>query len=70
MMPKRLTVRPDEYHLLDIVTGESHGGFVSLEAARLEARELGLAAWDIFHGNLRVERHDPDGVAGTENRST
>jgi len=69
-MPRRSTVWPDEYHLIDIVTGESHGEFVSLEAARLEARELGLAAWDIFHGNVRVERHDPDGVGGGENRST
>ena len=34
-MPKRHTVKPDEYHLIDIVTGESHGGFISLEAARL-----------------------------------
>jgi len=62
-MPRRSTLRPDEYHLVDIVSGESHGGFVSLEAARISAREAGLLAWQIFHGNDRVENHDPDGVA-------
>ena len=58
-MPKRGTVKPDEYHLLDIVTGESHGGFLSLEAAREAAREEGIAAWQIFKGNDRIEHHDP-----------
>ena len=61
-MPKRHTVKPDEYHLIDIVTGESHGGFISLEAARIDAREAGLVAWQIFHRNDRVEHHDPDGA--------
>jgi hypothetical protein len=59
-MPNRHSV--DEYHLIDIATGESHGGFVSLDAARLEARHLGLRAWQIFHGNDRVEHHNPDGL--------
>jgi hypothetical protein len=49
-----------EYHLLDLLTGVSHGGFASLEAARLVARENSLRAWQIFHGNRRVEHHDPD----------
>jgi len=48
-----------EYHLIDLATGLSHGGFQSLEAARLHAREEDLIAWDIFRGNLHVERHDP-----------
>jgi len=26
---------------------------------RQSAREKGLSAWDIFHGNVRVEYHDP-----------
>ena len=61
-MPKRHTVKPNEYHLIDIGTGESHGGFISLEAARLGAMERGLRSWQIFRGNLRLEHHDPDGV--------
>jgi hypothetical protein len=40
-------------------TGASHGGFASLTGARQHARENGLPAWDIFHGNVRVEYHDP-----------
>jgi hypothetical protein len=50
---------PTEYHLIDLATGLSHGGLQSLEAARQYAREEGLIAWDVFHGNLHVERHDP-----------
>jgi len=50
---------PTEYHLIDLATGLSHGGFQSLEAARQYAREEGLMAWDIFRGNVRVEYHDP-----------
>lgn len=61
-MSKRHTVKPDEYHLIDIANGESHGGFISLEAARLGAKEVGLTSWQIFHGNDRVEHHDPDAV--------
>jgi hypothetical protein len=48
-----------EYHLIDLV-GISHGGFVSLAGARQFARQEGLSGWDIFHGNDRVEYHDPN----------
>jgi len=50
---------PTEYHLIDLATGLSLGGFRSLEAARQHAREEDLIAWDIFRGNMHVERHDP-----------
>ena len=33
-MLKRHLLRADEYHLVDIMTGESYGGFISLDAAR------------------------------------
>ena len=49
----------DEYHLIDLYAGESKGGFKSLEAARQFAREEGLAAWQIWHDNIRIEHHDP-----------
>jgi hypothetical protein len=42
-----------------LVVGVSHGGFETLVAAQQSAREKGLSAWDIFHGNVRVEYHDP-----------
>jgi hypothetical protein len=48
-----------EYHLIDLAVGVSHGGFETLAGARLFAREEGLPAWDIFHGNVRIEYHDP-----------
>jgi hypothetical protein len=48
-----------EYHLVDLLTGESLGGFVTLAAAREEARAVGLTSWDIFQANVRIERHDP-----------
>jgi hypothetical protein len=48
-----------DYHLIDLLTGTSHGGYASLEAARAMARHLGLTAWDIWHRNVRVELHDP-----------
>jgi hypothetical protein len=51
--------RAREYHLVCRVTGESHGGFETLTGARQYAREDGLEAWDIFHGNMLVERHEP-----------
>ena len=54
-----------EYHLIDLV-GISHGGFVSLAAARQFARQEGLPAWDIFHGNDRIEYHDPDEQEGSD----
>ena len=50
---------PKEYHLVDLLTGESLGGFVTLSAAREEAHAAGLASWDIFQANERIERHDP-----------
>jgi hypothetical protein len=54
-MPKS----PKEYHLVDLLTGESLGGFASLAGARDEARAAGLMRWDIFRGDVRIERHDP-----------
>jgi len=54
-MPKS----PKEYHLVDLLTGESLGGFASLAGAREEARTAGLMRWDIFRGDVRIERHDP-----------
>ena len=62
--PRRLASGPwtfaaSEYHLIDLTTGVSHGGFETLTGARQSAREMGLSAWDIFHGNVRVEYHDP-----------
>ena len=51
--------RASEYHLINLATGVSHGGFETLAGARQSAREKGLPAWDIFHGNVRVEYHDP-----------
>jgi hypothetical protein len=50
---------PKEYHLVDLLTGESLGGFVTLAAAREEARAAGLTSWDIFQANVRIARHDP-----------
>ena len=51
--------KASEYHLIDLAAGCSEGGFETLAGARQGAREKGLAAWDIFHGNVRVEYHDP-----------
>jgi hypothetical protein len=48
-----------DYHLICRTTGESQGGFDTLAGAREYAREEALEAWDIFHGNLLVERHEP-----------
>lgn len=66
-IPKRDDITPHDYHLIDIITGESHGGFRSLEAARGKARAISLTAWQIYHGDTRVEHHDPDGLAQTPN---
>ena len=52
-------VQASEYHLINLATGASHGGFKTLSGARQCAREKGLPAWDIFNGNVRVEYHDP-----------
>ena len=51
--------KASEYHLIDLATGVSHGGFDTPAGARQSAREEGLSAWDIFHGDVRVEYHDP-----------
>jgi hypothetical protein len=51
---------PAEYHLICRTTGRSLGGFETLNGAREYAREEGLKAWDIFHGNLLIERHEPE----------
>ena len=68
-------VQASEYHLINLATGVSHGGFETLSGARQRAREEGLAAWDIFHGNVRVDttiravrpnRDKPCGQAGGE----
>ena len=48
-----------EYHLIDLATGFSHGGFKSLAAARQYAREEAIPAWQVFRGNVRIEQHDP-----------
>ena len=50
---------PNEYHLIDLATGSPCGGFKSLAAARQYAREEAVLAWDIFHGDALVERHEP-----------
>ena len=46
-----------EYHLICRTTGVSHGGFETLAGARQSAREEHFESWDIFHGDLLVERH-------------
>jgi hypothetical protein len=48
-----------EYHLIDLATGHPMADSGSLEAARSYARDEALMAWDIFHGYVHVERHDP-----------
>jgi hypothetical protein len=48
-----------EYHLIDLATGLSHGGFRSPEAAASTPARQPWHAWDIFRGNVRIERHDP-----------
>lgn len=50
---------PHDYHLIDLTTGRSHGGFATLEGARQYARAEGVAAYEIRHGDIRVEYHDP-----------
>ena len=51
--------KASEYHLIDLFAGVSQGGFETLSGARQSAREKRLSAWDIFHGNVRVEYHEP-----------
>lgn len=57
---KATVMNTPEYHLIDLSTGESHGGWVSLEAAREEARALNLTEWQIWNGDNRVEQHNPE----------
>jgi hypothetical protein len=59
--PSPASCKASEYHLIDLSTGVSHGGFETLAGVRQCAREKGLRAWDIFHGNVRIEYHDPVG---------
>jgi hypothetical protein len=59
-----------EYHLICRTTGQSHGGFETLTGARQYAREEGLEAWDIFQGNLLVERHEPRRAEFAERKTT
>jgi hypothetical protein len=56
----QMSIADQEYHLIDLGTGISYGGFESLEAARIIARERALKSWQIFRGNKRVEHHDPE----------
>lgn len=56
-------VRADEYHLVDIVTAESYGGFHIARGRSGRCSRGGLFAGQIFHGNARVEHHDPEGLA-------
>src|SRR5215469_10708655 len=60
---------PREYHLICRTTGHSHGGFETLAGARQYAREEALEAWDIFQGNLLVERHEPRRVEFAERKT-
>jgi hypothetical protein len=53
------SLKPAEYHLIDLATGLSHGEFRSLAAARQCARDEAVPAWQIFRGNVRIEQHDP-----------
>jgi len=55
-----------EYHLVDLAVGVSHGGFETLSGARQFAREECLQAWDIFHGDVRIEYHDPHEREGAD----
>ena len=58
---KAVASKISEYHLIDLATGVSHGGFEALSGARQFAHEKRLPAWDIFHGNLgRVPRSAQD----------
>lgn len=47
----------DEYHLVDLETGASLGGFATLQGAR--TRTVTLQRWQIFHRGKLVENHVP-----------
>lgn len=51
--------KASEYHLIDLNLRCFARRVETLLGARQCAREKTLPAWDIFHGNLRVEYHDP-----------
>jgi hypothetical protein len=59
---------PKEYHLISLVDGLSHGGFISLAGAREYAREKSIESWEIYRGNKLVERHSP--IGSVENTTT
>ena len=48
-----------EYHLIDLATGLADFGRWNLRARTPAMKPLLLVAWDIFHGNVHVERHGP-----------
>ncbi len=50
---------PAEYQLIDVCQALSLGGFDTLDDARAAARLEGLEAWEIWHGNRRIEQHEP-----------
>lgn len=54
-----MMAKPADYHLIDLVSAVSRGGFRSLGAARAAARDRGLVAWQIYRGDRRIEHHDP-----------
>jgi hypothetical protein len=56
---------PKEYHLISLLDGQSHGGFISLSGARQYAREENIENWEIYRGNRLVERHCPSGLSET-----
>jgi hypothetical protein len=45
-----------EYHLIDLITGESHGGFATLNGARQYALEEGLRCWQILKASYGLKR--------------
>jgi hypothetical protein len=57
LAPRRLDQRDIDVELSEESRGRI-GGFETLNGAREYAREEDLKAWDIFHGNLLIERHE------------
>jgi hypothetical protein len=58
-MRKKKGAAPLEYHLISLDDGVSYGGFISPKGARLCAYAEKIRAWQIWHGNRRIETHDP-----------
>lgn len=52
-----MTQEQKEYHVIDVGTGTSHGGFKTLHAARSYIREEEIDCWQIFVGNTLIESH-------------